>query len=128
MEQYLGGRGGGITISSLGPSSDRDNNGTTGRLRSDLIDREDDDPLPRVRGALRLAPHTVHWPPSSCTGDSRAGAQVHQVEINHVILSSQKVPSLNIGIAVPEDQKRFKPDFEAGFTRIIVLYHNICSV
>ena len=100
MEQYLGGRGGGITISSLGPSSDRDNNGTTGRLRSDLIDREDDDPLPRVRGALRLAPHTVHWPPSSCTRDSRAGAQVHQVEINHVIMPSQKVPSLNPGIAV----------------------------
>ena len=51
-------------------------------MKSDLIDREDDDPLPRVRGSQRAASHGVHGAPSpSSTGDTRASAQVHEVDI-----------------------------------------------
>ena len=57
-------------------------NDGAGRVRSDLIDWEDDDPLPRVRGPHRPASHGVRWPPSPpSTGDTRACAQVHQVNI-----------------------------------------------
>ena len=53
---------------------DLDNDGA-GPVRSDLIDWEDDDPLPRVRGAHGPASHALHWPPSpSSSRGTRAGA------------------------------------------------------
>ena len=61
---------------------DPDNDGA-GRVRSDLIDWEDDDPLPRVRGPHGPASHALHWPPPPpCPRDTRASAQVHQVNIH----------------------------------------------